>query len=72
MTARRKRRDFTATTDADGTYELFLAAGTYAVSGVAFGYAAERARGVVIETDLTTDAGLRSSTPCRASTSPAW
>ena len=47
-------RTFRATTAADGTYEIFLAAGTYGVAGEAFGYAPSLAEGVVIETDLTT------------------
>ena len=55
VTASAGGRDFTATTDSDGTYELFLAAGTYAVSGVAFGYAASALEDVLIETDLTTN-----------------
>ena len=52
-------RTFNATTAADGTYELFLAAGTYAVSGVAFGYAQTAVAGVVIETDETTNQDLQ-------------
>ena len=56
---RRNRRTFNATTAADGTYELFLAAGTYAVSGVAFGYAQTAVAGVVIETDETTNQDLQ-------------
>ena len=47
-------RTFDATTAEDGTYSLFLAAGTYAVTGVAFGYAQSAAVEAVIETDLTT------------------
>ena len=47
-------RTFQTTTAADGTYELFLAAGTYGVSAEAFGYAPSLVEGVVIETDETT------------------
>lgn len=47
-------RTFRATTAGDGSFELFLAAGTYAVSAEAFGYAASLAEGVTIETDVTT------------------
>jgi subtilisin family serine protease len=55
VTASAGGRDFTATTESDGTYSLFLAAGTYAVSGVAFGYAQSAVDDVVIETDITTN-----------------
>ncbi len=53
-------RDFAATTDASGNYSLFLAAGTYAVTAGAFGYASSIHPGVVIHTDSTTtdDFGL--------------
>ncbi len=47
-------RDFTVTTDATGHYQMFLAAGTYDVNAVAFGYALKIATGVTIRTDRTT------------------
>jgi subtilisin family serine protease len=47
-------RDFTVTTDAAGHYEMFLAAGTYTVSAVAFGFAVKIVPGVVIVADQTT------------------
>ena len=47
-------RTFTTTTDADGRYDLFLAAGTYAATAVAFGYASSLAESVEIVTDATT------------------
>ena len=47
-------RTFVATTDVDGHFELFLAAGTYTVAAEAFGYQGGLATGVEIETDLTT------------------
>jgi len=47
-------RDFTVTTDTAGHYEMFLAAGTYDVSAVAFGFAQKIAPGVEIVTDETT------------------
>jgi subtilisin family serine protease len=58
VTASDGDRDLTATTDENGDYELFLAAGTYTVSAVAFGYAADGAAGVEIVTDQTTDLDL--------------
>ncbi|MBA2720011.1 MAG: carboxypeptidase regulatory-like domain-containing protein [Chloroflexi bacterium] len=48
-------RTYTATTDASGNYSLFLAAGEYVVSGVAFGYQGDVAPLVTIVTDTTTD-----------------
>ena len=47
-------RDFTVTTDSSGHYEMFLAAGSYDVSAVAFGFAQKIATGVEIVTDTTT------------------
>ncbi len=47
-------RDFTVTADENGHYEMFLAAGTYNVSAVAFGFALNIAAGVEIFTDATT------------------
>lgn len=47
-------RSFRATTEADGSYRLFLAAGTYDVTGSAFAYADATATSVVIVTDETT------------------
>lgn len=47
-------RDFVVTTDAAGHYEMFLAAGTYDVNAIAFGYAASIAAGVVVVKDTTT------------------
>jgi subtilisin family serine protease len=47
-------RDFHATTDATGHYDLFLAAGTYSVAASAFGYGGQGAGNVVIVTDQTT------------------
>ncbi|GAA2569826.1 hypothetical protein GCM10010435_49900 [Winogradskya consettensis] len=41
---------FTATTDADGTYDLFATAGTYTLTTTKFGYATGTAAGVVITT----------------------
>lgn len=51
-------RTFSATTASDGTYELFLAAGSYSVTAVAFGYAMSTAEGVTIITDVTTTRGF--------------
>jgi subtilisin family serine protease len=48
-------REFATVADASGDYSLFLAAGTYAVTAGAFGYAAAIQPGVVVETDQTTD-----------------
>ncbi|HEX7197160.1 MAG TPA: carboxypeptidase regulatory-like domain-containing protein, partial [Candidatus Limnocylindria bacterium] len=47
-------RTFHVTTASDGTFELFLAAGSYAVTAEGFGYAMGLAEAVVIETDATT------------------
>ncbi len=54
VTASAGGRDFSVTTASDGTYEMFLAAGDYAVSAVAFGYAQSAAAVATIQTDLTT------------------
>ena len=54
VTASAGGREFSATTESDGTYELFLAAGEYAVTAVAFGYAQSAAALVTINTDQTT------------------
>jgi subtilisin family serine protease len=48
-------RVYTATTDAAGDYSLFLAAGDYVVSAVAFGYQGDVAPLVTIATETTTD-----------------
>ena len=48
-------REFATIADGSGDYTLFLAAGTYAVTASAFGYATKIEPGVVVETDLTTD-----------------
>ena len=55
VTANDGDRDFTAVTDANGDYDLFLAAGTYLVTAEAFGYFSDFASGVEIVTDQTTD-----------------
>ena len=55
ITANDGTRDFSAVTDTNGDYDLFLAAGTYLVTAQAFGYAAGVTPGVVIVTDQTTD-----------------
>ena len=47
-------RDFTVTTDSAGHYELFLAAGTYDVSAVAFGFGPKIVPDVAIVKDQTT------------------
>ena len=47
-------RTYTATTTVDGTYDLFLGAGSYTVVTEAFGYAGAIASDVVIVTDQTT------------------
>ena len=54
VTATDGNREFTATTDATGHYELFLAAGDYVATGQAFGYGADTAPLVTIVTDQTT------------------
>ena len=46
-------RTFTATTDAAGHYELFLAAGDYVATAEAFGYGADTAPKVTVLTDQT-------------------
>ena len=58
VTANNGEREFNATTDGAGNYSLFLAAGSYSVSAVAFGYALAVVPGVVIVTDETTDQDL--------------
>ncbi len=47
-------REFTATTDAAGHYQLFLAAGDYVPTARAFGYAADTGSLVTIVADQTT------------------
>ena len=47
-------RTFSASTDGDGHFELFLGAGTYTVTASAFGYQSALATGVEVETDATT------------------
>ena len=54
VSATNELRTFRTTTAADGTFELFLGAGSYAVTAEAFGYAMSLAEGVTIETDVTT------------------
>ncbi|HEX5013824.1 MAG TPA: carboxypeptidase regulatory-like domain-containing protein [Candidatus Limnocylindrales bacterium] len=54
VTAHGGFRDFTVTTDNDGEYQMFLAAGTYNVSADAFGYASDIASDVEIAADETT------------------
>ena len=54
VTATDGSREFTATTDAAGHYELFLAAGDYVVTARAFGFGADTAPLVTIVTDQTT------------------
>jgi subtilisin family serine protease len=48
-------RAFATTTDSSGNYSIFLAAGSYAVTATAFGYASSITPGVVVVTDTTTD-----------------
>ena len=55
VTANNGDRDFVTTADENGDYSLFLAAGTYAVTAVAFGYEPSIAPGVEVATDQTTD-----------------
>lgn len=55
VTANDGDRDFTAVTDENGDYDLFLAAGTYLVTAEAFGYYGDFASAVEIVTDQTTD-----------------
>ena len=54
MTATDGSREFTATTDAAGHYQLFLAAGDYVPTARAFGYAADTGSLVTIVADQTT------------------
>ena len=54
VTATDGSREFTATTDAAGHYELFLAAGDYVPTARAFGYAADTGSLVTIVADQTT------------------
>jgi subtilisin family serine protease len=58
VTASAGGRDFSATTASDGTYDMFLAAGEYAVTGIAFGYALSAVEVVTIVTDETTTQDL--------------
>ena len=58
VTANDGTRDFATTTDASGDYSIFLAAGTYAVTATAFGYASSITPGVAVVTDTTTDLDL--------------
>src|SRR4029453_10373936 len=55
ITANNGDREFSAVTDASGNYSLFLAADTYVVTAVAFGYAPAVASGITIVKDQTTD-----------------
>ncbi|HET7473966.1 MAG TPA: carboxypeptidase regulatory-like domain-containing protein [Candidatus Limnocylindrales bacterium] len=48
-------REFATTADGSGDYSIFLAAGTYAVTATAFGYAPSIVPDVVIRTEETTD-----------------
>ena len=63
-------RTFSASTDGDGHFELFLGAGTYTVTASAFGYQSALATGVEVETDVTTTQDF-SSRRFRDATSPA-
>ena len=54
VTANNGEREFSTIADGNGDYSVFLAAGTYAVTATAFGYAPSITPGVVVETDLTT------------------
>ena len=54
ITADDGNRQYNATADTAGKYELFLAAGTYAVSAESFGYETAIVPGVEIVTDQTT------------------
>jgi subtilisin family serine protease len=58
VTANNGEREFNATTDGDGNYSLFLAAGSYSVSASAFGYAETLVTDVIVRTDETTDQDL--------------
>ena len=55
VTASNGDRAFDAVTDANGDYTLHLAAGSYVVTGTAFGYATAVSFAVTIQTDQTTD-----------------
>src|SRR4029078_1312151 len=55
ISANDAEREFSAVTDPSGNYSLFLAAGSYVVTAVAFGYAPKIASGVAIVKDQTTD-----------------
>ncbi len=61
VTADNGSREFSTVTEADGTYSLFLAAGTYTVSVSAFGYESTLRPGVEIVTEQRTieDFGLQ-------------
>lgn len=58
VTATDGTREFNTFTDDGGSYSIFLAAGSYVVSAVAFGYETAAVPGVVIETDETTTQDL--------------
>ncbi|MGH2454935.1 MAG: carboxypeptidase regulatory-like domain-containing protein [Candidatus Limnocylindria bacterium] len=58
VTANNGEREFAATADGAGHYQLFLAAGSYAVSATAFGYETAMVADVVIETDQSTTVDL--------------
>lgn len=55
VTANNGDREFSTVADGNGDYSIFLAAGTYAVTATAFGYASAITPGVTVETDATTD-----------------
>jgi hypothetical protein len=54
VSAADERREFSAVTEADGTFRLFLAAGRYTVSASVFGYETSVVPGVKVERDRTT------------------
>ena len=58
VTADNGEREFSTTTDVDGNYSLFLAAGTYAATARAFGYAPAIQPGVEVATDEETIANF--------------
>ena len=55
VTANNGERDFSTIANGSGDYSIFLASGTYAVTGTAFGYAPSFNVGVQVDTDQTTD-----------------
>ena len=59
VTADNGIRPFSTSTDADGKYEMLLAAGDYNVNAAAFGYFGSVVPSVVIVTDETTDQTVR-------------